>query len=658
MRSLIPLLALGATTLLCRLAVAGEPAIEVEHYDLEAELLERSLRVRAEFRARAEKLPKRWELVLADTMKVQSVHVNGTAVPFTAAKYALVLDLAKLPRKIESPFRVTVVLEGAPYNKFSPRRGGFVRTALTKDIAYVRSQYPWYPRNGDDAATFRVRVQVPEGWQVRTAGRETGRDKHGDGVLWTFEQARPCRRVGLVAARHQRIEAEAAGVPVMDALVPADEEQGVQRLLAAMRQSFAHYGARLGPLDRPRLTLVKMPEAYGPASGYCEDGYILVGRRPFDREEDFALVAHEVGHTWWAHEVAFSDFTAEVLTSHVTLGFLEAELGPDATLRERRNAVQSVLRCVDAGKAISMLDLRGFGGSHDPQTYRAHAYCKGMMILVMLEDALGPQKLDAILRGIVEANRGGLYDYRRLRSDLMKGGGAVARRLVTQWEEPGLPTLEVTFKARKGKVKGTLSQTGTRRPFHMAVTVRALCGEKHADTIVKLRGRKASFALKAPAEPDAVVIDPEYRVLARRVSAGVLDPEEARTKAFKEVVNNPGLTDRAPLEKAIATLRKLVAAGAGEFESQCYSGIGRCLFRLGKLDEAKEALEKALKIGVSPFHRQWTYLRLGCIADLGRKRSAAQEHYRKVVAIKPGAFTAGKARRFLERPYRGHGKDG
>jgi len=477
-------------------------------------------------------------------------------------------------------------------------------------------------------------------------------------VSWTFEQMRPCRRIGLVATRHRRIESEAAGVPVMDALVPAEEEQGVQRLLGAMRQSFAHYGARLGPLDRFRLTLVKMPEAYGPASGYCEDGYILVGRRPFDQEEDFALVAHEVGHTWWAHEVAFSDFTAEVLTSHVTLGFLEAELGAEATLRERRNAVQSVVRCVDAGKAISMLDLRGFGGGIDPQTYRAHAYDKGMMILVMLEDALGRQKLDAILSGIVEAHRGKLYDYRQLRSDLMKGGGAVARRLLTQWEEPGLPTLEVTFKARKGKVKGTLSQTGTRRPFHMDVTVRALCGGKHADTTVKLRGRKASFSLTAPAEPDAVVIDPEYRVLAKRVSAGSLDPDEVLTKAFKEVVNNPGLVDRAPLEATIATLQRLVAAGAGEHEGECYIGIGRCLFRLGKLDEAKEALEKALKAGVGPFHRQWAHLRLGCIADLGKKRSEAEKHYRKVIAIKPGAFTAGKAQRFLERPYRGHKTDG
>ncbi|MHC4492594.1 MAG: tetratricopeptide repeat protein, partial [Planctomycetota bacterium] len=425
-----------------------------------------------------------------------------------------------------------------------------------------------------------------------------------------------------------------------------------------MRQSFAHYGARLGPLERPRLTLVKMPEAYGPTSGYCEDGYILVGRRPFERENDLALVAHEVGHTWWAHEIAFSDFTAELLTSYVTLGFLEAELGGDAALQKRREAIRSVLSCAEAGKAISMLDLRGFGGSHDPQTYQAHAYDKGMMILVMLEDALGRKKLDAILAGIVEAHRGELYDYRKLRGDLMKRGGAVARRLLTHWEEPGLPTLEVTYKARKGKVKGTLSQTGTRRSFQMDVTVRALCGEKHTDTTVKLRGRKAAFALTAPAEPDAVVIDPEYRVLAKRVSAGVLDPDEARTKAFNEVVNNPGLTDRATLERTIATLRKLVEAGAGGHEGQCYTGIGRCLFRLGKLDEAEEALEKALKARVSPFHRQWTYLRLGCIADLRKKRSEAQEHYRKTVAIKPGAFTAGKARRFLERPYRGHEKDG
>lgn len=658
MRSLIALLVLGTTALLCRRAVAGEREIDVEHYDLVTEVLERSLRVKAGMRARAEKLPKRWELVLANTMKVRTVTIDGNAVPFTTAEYTLVLELAKLERKIESPFRVTVTLEGAPYNQFSPQRGGFVRTALTKDIAYVRSQYPWYPRNADDAATYRVQVQAPEGWQVRTAGRETGREKSGDGVVWTFEQTRPCRRVGLVAARYQRVEAEAAGVPLFDALVPAAEDPGVQRLLEAMRRSFAHYGDRLGRLERPRLTLVKMPEAYGPTSGYCEDGYILIGKRPFEKEEDLALIAHEVGHTWWAHEVAFSDFAAELLTSYVTLGFVEADLGREAALRRRREALHSVVLCGEAGKAISMLDLRGFGGDHDPQTYAAHAYAKGMMILVMLEDALSREKLDAILAAIVQANRGAVYDYRRLRGDLMKAGGAEARRILTQCEEPGLPTLEVAYKARKGRVRGTLSQSGTRRPFQMDVTVRALCGDKHVGALVKLRGRKASFTLKVPAEPDAVVIDPEYRVLAKRISAGVLDPDEARSKAFREVVNNPGLADPATLEATIATLRKLVAAGAGSYEGQCHTGIGRCLFRLGKLDDADEALRRALKEGVSPFHRQWTYLRLGCIADLHKKRAEAEEHYRQVIAIKPDAFTAGKARRFLERPYRGYERDG
>jgi tetratricopeptide (TPR) repeat protein len=656
-RSLITLLALGLTAPLCRWAAAGEGGIDVEHCDLEAELLERSLRVKAELRARAEKLPKRWELVLADTMKVRSVTVGVSAVPFTTANDGLVLELAKVAHRMESPFHITVALEGAPYKRFSPQRGGFVRTALTQDIAYVRSQYPWYPRNGDDAATYRIQVRAPEGWQVRTAGRETAREKRGDAVVWTFEQARPCRRVGLVAARYRSVQAEAAGTPLMDALVPAGEDQGVQRLLDAMRHSFAHYGERLGRLERPRLTLVKMPEAYGPASGYCEDGYILVGKRPFEREQDLALVAHEVGHTWWAHEVAFSDFAAELLTSYVTLGFVEAEQGADAALRRRRDAVHSVVSCCEAGKAISMLDLRGFGGGQDPQTYEVHAYSKGMMILVMLEDALGRKKLDGILAKIVDAHRGGLYDYRGLRGDLMKAGGAVARRLLTQWEQPDLPTLEITYKARKGKVKGTLSQSGTRRPFQMDVTVRALCGDRHADTTVKLRGRKAAFALTAPAAPDAVVIDPEYRILAERVNAGVRDPEETLSKAIKEVVNNPGLADPAILKRTIATLRKLVAAGAGSNEGLCYTGIGRCLFRLGKLDEAREALQKALRLGVSPFHRQWTHLRLGCIADLERKRSEAEEHYRKTIAIKPGAFTAGKAQRFLKRPYRGYDRD-
>lgn len=611
-----------AALLLALVCDGAERPVDVLHYDIAVRVRKDRLEVTVDIKARADEIPKKWELVLARTMRVKAVD----GVPFTVRGDAVVLDLSGVE---PGTFRVTFRLEGAPSTRFSAKRGGFVRTAITPDIAYVRSQYPWYPRNGDnDAATFRVRVQAPDGWVVRTAAG-AGRD-------------RPSRRIGLVAAPYDKV---ALG-PDLDALVPKGDNEGVRALLEGTRKAFAHYRGRLGKIDLPRFTLVRMPDAFGPNSGYGEDGYILVGRRG-----GLPLVAHEVAHSWWGHEVDFSDFASEMLATYVTLGFLEAELGAAAAVRERRNAVESVLNCAKAGKEISLREMKGFGAGQDPQTYRAHAYDKGAMIFVMLADAIGAEKLDGILAAIVEANRGKVYNYKRLREDLAKRGGASARRLLAQWEEPGIPTLEIAYKTGRGTVKGTLSQKGTRRPFAMQVTVRALCGGTHADTTVKLRGKKATFSLKVPAEPESVVIDPEYRIVAARTIAGLPDFDE-----IWKVASNPGLADKKVLEKAIADLRRLLSAG--QKEDLCRVGIGRCLFRLGKLDDAKKQLSEAVRLGLSPFHRQWARLRLGCIADLRKNRKQAMEHYRAAVAIRPGAFSAKKAQRFLERPYRGQAKDG
>lgn len=623
-----------ALALLCLTGWAGAGEADVEHYDLDVEVLERSLKVKAVLQVAPS---PRLRLELADRMKVLDV----AGAKWTREAGALLIR--------PTGAAVTVTLEGAPYSKFSPQRGGFLRTVVSPEITYVRGQYPWYPRLADDAATYRVSVRVPEGWRVRTRGVT------GDGK--TFLQKTPVRRIGLVAGPYRATEREIDGVR-FDAYTlstaKGEERPGTARLLEVAGRAFAHYGKRFGALRASRFTLVEMPEAYGSSSGYGEGDYVLLGTGAFEKDAPWSdgLVAHEVAHTWWGGQVTFRHFAGEALASYATLGFIQAEQGAAAARAERRKAVEAV---VGHAGGVPLTEIRDSGRGLGPEVYRVHAYDKGMMLLCMCEDALGRPALDHALGGLLEAHRGQVVDYAVLREAL----GRKVRRLIEQVERPGAAALGLTYKVkkagRKWRVKGTVT---CDRPLKLAVHVRVLCADGNVDATVKLAARKATFGLTTETEPQGVAVDPDYRILAARPAPSGVDPQKEIELAFA-VVSNPKRGERKECQDAVARLQRALEAGAGKSEATCHTGIGRCLFRLGHFDEARAALEEALRLGAGgPFHRRWVHLRLGCIADLAKRRNEAKRHYGKVLASSSSGYSSQLARRFLERPYRGYRRDG
>lgn len=558
--------------------------VNVTAYDLRVELRGDQLAVATTIEATGTP-PQEWQLELAPQMRVTSVTAGGKPVPYKVRDGALLLAAAGIA---DGPgIRVAIRCEGAPSERFSQQRGGFVRTAITPELAYVRSQVAWHPRVADDPARYRIAVDAPAGWQVRTAG-SFGKPALANGrSVWTFATATPIDRAGLAAGPWQLVS-----VGAFDALVTAAHAKAAPAVLAEAKAAFEFHAADLGAPRQGRFALVEMPDSFGTGSGYGECGYVLLGPGAFDAGPGAAWVtgflAHETAHQWWGHDALFADFASEMLAEYSSLRCLRMSGGAEAAARAQRAARKRLGKVVDGGKAIALSAIEGFGARLDPAVYRAHAYDKGMLLLAAVADRQGEPAMQEFLRRFLAAARSRRAGCAELLRALVELGPAAAA-VVEEWQRPGLPG-------------------GVPAPTQAELEARAALE----------RGMKVA---NSPGEAEAKVLRPALDELRRARAAAELDDGE---------------------------------------QAAAQAGIGRCLFRLGQLDEAGPALQAALELGAGgPFHRGWVQLRLGNLADLQGRRDDALAHYRAVLA-NPGASksTLARAKAGIERAYRGFAADG
>ncbi len=646
-------------------APAGAAAeVDALSYKIDLHIMSERISESVELTATSKKSVKKLNISLASSVEILSCKLNGSDVPFEHAGWDVELDLSKAGAP-KDEFTLVFELEGKPHNF---QRNRFLRTVISPEHAYIRSQYAWYPRIHDDPAQYETTVRLRKDWNVRTAGDVAEIWDEGDDRVWRFVLSKPCRAIGFAAGEYEIVERVAEGGIAIDALCFPGDEEGARRLLETVAQAIRFYTSIFGPMSEKRFTLVEMPAEFGEYSGYGMTGYCLVGSGSFKKGGGDSLVAHEVSHTWWGREVGFTNFANEMLATYSTNRYLERYLGKDAAREERERFRKNVTSLVNSRGGTALASIQGWGGGLDSAIYSAHAYDKAAMLLHALEIEMGRAAFDDALKAFFQSCRDQLLDYESVAREL---GGSRYKWLFEQWGSPAIPSLSTEYELKKSgssyKIKGTLLQEGTKKPFRMGVTLRAISGDETQDVELKVKKSKTPFKLTCSFEPDDIIIDPDCHLIFSE--AGSMDAALLSSRAFN-VGNSPTVGDEKQLIQAISDFKKLIKLVEVEIEekkkpsakiSECHAAIGRCLFRMGKSNEAKEKLEFAINMRDSgPFWCQWIYLRLGNIADMNRKRSEAMKYYQMAVDIKRNG--SGKAAQmaadFLKRPYKSYKRDG
>ena len=187
-----------------------------------------------------------------------------------------------------------------------------------------------------------------------------------------------------------------------------DHHWNVEKMVNSMRKSLNYYSKNFGPYRHKQARIIEFPrwaafaQAFPGTMPYSEGiGFIadLEGEDSIDMV--FYVVAHEMAHQWWAHQVIGArvegaTLLSETLAQYSALMVMEREYGRDMMRKFLRYEMDRYLRS-RGSDALREEPLTTVDASQGYVHYR-----KGSVVLYYLKEMIGEEKVNAALRELVQ----------------------------------------------------------------------------------------------------------------------------------------------------------------------------------------------------------------------------------------------------------------
>ena len=181
----------------------------------------------------------------------------------------------------------------------------------------------------------------------------------------------------------------------------------VPRMMNALKKSLDYYTRNFGPYYHKQARIIEFPrvgtfaQAYPGTMPYSESvGFIANLNHPDDIDMVFYVVAHEMGHQWWAQQVIGANmqgatFLSESLAQYSALMVMEKEYGRDMMRKFLSYEMDQYLRA----RGRERLRERPLLTVEMEQGY-IH-YRKASVVLYYLKEMIGEEKVNAALRKLI-----------------------------------------------------------------------------------------------------------------------------------------------------------------------------------------------------------------------------------------------------------------
>ncbi|MFO0976913.1 MAG: M1 family aminopeptidase [Planctomycetaceae bacterium] len=211
----------------------------------------------------------------------------------------------------------------------------------------------------------------------------------------------------FISARYEVARDEWNGVQTEVYFHP-EHSWNVPNMMRSIHKSLDYCSQHFGPYRHKQARIIEFPrvatfaQAFPGTMPYSEAiGFIADIRDEDDIDMVFYIVAHEMAHQWWAHQVMGANMEgatllSETLAQYSALMVMEKEYGRDMMRRFLRYEMDSYLR----SRGAEMLKERPLRRVEANQGY-IH-YRKGSVVMYYLKETIGEDKVNAALRTLVD----------------------------------------------------------------------------------------------------------------------------------------------------------------------------------------------------------------------------------------------------------------
>ena len=212
----------------------------------------------------------------------------------------------------------------------------------------------------------------------------------------------------MQSAHYQEKHIQHAGVD-LTVYYDAQHPRNVDRMLGALSTSLDYYQANFSAYQFKQMRILEFPayatyaQSFAGTVPYSEGiGFIADVRDPDKIDYTTYVTAHELAHQWWAHQIVGGDkqgatSMSETLAQYSALMVMQKLYGKDQIRRFLKYELDTYLR----GRQT---DPDGELPLYRVENQQYIHYNKGSLVMYLLSDRMGEDKVNAALRRLLAAH--------------------------------------------------------------------------------------------------------------------------------------------------------------------------------------------------------------------------------------------------------------